>query len=123
MWKIEDGNGGFYFSQHDLSAEATRFFQKQYMRQQGNINDILWAVDLVPVMYDEAANDEFFKPITEEELQALVKTFKKDKCPGPDGWPIEFFLISMICSRLTCCGRWRLPVYLGTLTLLLLPLS
>lgn len=91
IWKIEEGNGGFYFSQHDISIEATRFFQNQYKRQQGNINDIFWAMDSMPEMFDEAANDNFFKTITEEELQAAIKAFKKDKSPGLDGWPIEFF--------------------------------
>ena len=25
-------------------------------------------------------------------MEATLKTFKKDKSPGPDGWPIEFYL-------------------------------
>ena len=26
------------------------------------------------------------------KLSGVLKTFKKDKAPGPDGWPVEFFL-------------------------------
>ena len=33
-----------------------------------------------------------FSPITEEELLETMKSFKKDKCPGPDCWTIEFFI-------------------------------
>lgn len=51
----------------------------------------MWAVDLLPEMFDERANEEFLKPITEEELLETIKNFKKEKSPGPDGWPIEFF--------------------------------
>eukprot|EP00253_Pinus_taeda_P005605 PITA_05605 len=29
---------------------------------------------------------------TEDELHGVLKAFSKDKCPGPDGWTIEFFL-------------------------------
>eukprot|EP00253_Pinus_taeda_P012058 PITA_12058 len=36
----------------------------------------------------EALND----PVTKEELEGVLKWFKKDKRPGPDGWTIEFYL-------------------------------
>ena len=30
--------------------------------------------------------------ISPEEVELALKYFKKDKSPGPDGWPVEFFL-------------------------------
>ena len=36
--------------------------------------------------------DYFLKPIMIQEVEAVLKGFKKDKIPGPDGWPVEFFL-------------------------------
>ena len=36
--------------------------------------------------------DRFLKPISAQEVEAILKGFKKDKSPGPDGWPVEFFL-------------------------------
>ena len=27
-----------------------------------------------------------------EEVELDLKSFKKDKSPGPDGWPVEFYL-------------------------------
>ena len=42
-------------------------------------------------MFDEETNDKNFHPIFEEELLGIMKSFKRDKCPGPDGWTIEFF--------------------------------
>ena len=34
----------------------------------------------------------FLKPILGSEVEAVLKGFKKDKSPGPDGWPVKFFL-------------------------------
>lgn len=42
-------------------------------------------------MFNENANEIFFSPIKEDELQVAIKAFKKDKSPGLDGWTIEFF--------------------------------
>eukprot|EP00253_Pinus_taeda_P020761 PITA_20761 len=92
IWNIEDGNGGFLFSREDISNEAARFFQKQYKRNQSNAGDMLWAADLMLEMFDEPSYEKFIKPVTEEELLAAIKSSKKDKSPGPDGWPIKFFL-------------------------------
>jgi hypothetical protein len=27
-----------------------------------------------------------------EELQSVFNSFKRNKSPGPDGWPLEFFI-------------------------------
>eukprot|EP00253_Pinus_taeda_P013002 PITA_13002 len=43
-------------------------------------------------MFDDSCNDTIFQPVTEDELHKVLKAFSKDKCPGPDGWSIEFFL-------------------------------
>lgn len=43
-------------------------------------------------MFDEEINDKNFHPVSEEELLGIMKSFKRDKCPGPDGWRIEFFV-------------------------------
>ena len=30
--------------------------------------------------------------VTLSEIELALKSFKKDRSPGPDGWPVEFFL-------------------------------
>lgn len=92
IWKIDDRKGGFYYSQEDISKEASRVFQEQYKRIQSNANDMIWAVEHSPVMFDDSSYENFIKPVSEEEPLAAMKASKKDKSPGPDGWPIEFFL-------------------------------
>eukprot|EP00253_Pinus_taeda_P032611 PITA_32611 len=89
---IKDGRGGLLYSQDDIAAEASRYFQNQYKRNQSNISDMLWVADLIPEMFDEDSYENFIKPVTEDELLSAIKSFKKDKSPGPDGWPIEFFM-------------------------------
>ena len=34
----------------------------------------------------------FTSQISMEEIVQALKSFKKDKSPGPDGWPVELFL-------------------------------
>lgn len=43
-------------------------------------------------MFDEASNEQIFKPVSEDELLTTMKSFKKDKSPSPDGWTIEFLI-------------------------------
>ena len=38
-------------------------------------------------------DDSFSLVVTMREIEAALKYFKKDKSPGPDGWPVEFFLV------------------------------
>lgn len=91
IWSMKDSMGNTLITQHDISAAATSFFRGQYKRQPNDIYDMLWAVNHLPTMFDAAANDLFLSPILEGELSSIIKGFKKDKSPGPDGIPIEFF--------------------------------
>lgn len=43
-------------------------------------------------MFDEALNDKIFHQVSEEELLRTMKLFKRDKCLGPNGWSIEFYI-------------------------------
>jgi len=36
--------------------------------------------------------DDLIKPVSLGELESTLKWFKRDKSPGPDGWPVEFYL-------------------------------
>eukprot|EP00253_Pinus_taeda_P009171 PITA_09171 len=93
IWKISDGKGGFLYSQQDITNEAVEFFKNQYKRsKEFKIQDILWGIDLFPWMFDGDLNDHIFQPVSEEELLATMKSFKRDKSPGPDGWTIVFFI-------------------------------
>lgn len=92
IWKIRDGNRGFFVSQQDITREVVSHFKNQYRRRNdGAFQDILWGIELVPQMFDNEKNEALLQPIRENELLGILKTFRKDKCPGPYGWTIEFF--------------------------------
>lgn len=93
IWKIRNGNGQLIYSQNDITNEAVSFFGKQFQRSEVcNFKDILWGIEIFPKMFDEEANEKVFQKISEEELLGIMKSFKADKCPGPDGWTIEFYI-------------------------------
>ena len=40
----------------------------------------------------EENNGEIMVEVVEGEVPEILHSFQKDKSPGPDGWPIEFYL-------------------------------
>lgn len=44
-----------------------------------------------PITFNEAMNDIFTQDITHTELGVAVKSMAKEKAPGYDGIPVEFF--------------------------------
>lgn len=93
IWRICDGNRGYFYSQQEISDAAHKHFRQQYSRGKGcAIQDILWGIELFPTMFDDAINESIYQPIYEKELYGIFKAFSKDKCPDPDGWTIKFFI-------------------------------
>lgn len=43
-------------------------------------------------MFDDDQNDLLYSSVSKEELLSTMKYFQKDKCPGLDGWTIDFFI-------------------------------
>eukprot|EP00253_Pinus_taeda_P021713 PITA_21713 len=92
IWNIRDSGGNLLSSQEEIAKEATSFFQNQYKRGHSSLHDMFWAAESVPTMFDPQAYEDFIKPVSEDELLSAMKAFKKDRSPGSDGWPIEFFI-------------------------------
>eukprot|EP00253_Pinus_taeda_P022290 PITA_22290 len=92
IWNIRDSGGNLLSSQEEIANEATSFFQNQYKRGHNSPHDMFWAAESVPIMFDPQAYEDFIKPVSEDVLLSAMKAFNKDRSPGPDGWPIEFFI-------------------------------
>lgn len=91
--EIKNDAGKSIHSQEDITWEAVNYFKKAYCREIGSrIEDILWGIDLYPTMFDANQNAIIFSKVTEDEILATMKSFQKDKCPGLNGWSIEFFI-------------------------------
>lgn len=93
IWEIKDKEGNILHSQEDVSMAAVSYFQKSYRRNENCMaEDIFWGIDPFPTMFEEEQNDCLFQSVSDDEILSVMKSFKKDKCPGPDGWMIEFFI-------------------------------
>ena len=57
-----------------------------------NIFDQLKVIKLFSAFLSEEETGIFSSMISLGEVEVALKSFKKDKSPGPDGWPVEFFL-------------------------------
>ena len=57
-----------------------------------NLSAQLKVICLFPSYIREDRKKVFTDSITLSEVVETLKTFKKDKAPGPDGWPIKFYL-------------------------------
>ena len=45
-----------------------------------------------PGFVDDNDNRRLMEAVTNNELLKILHSFKKDKSPGLDGWPLEFFI-------------------------------
>ena len=72
-----------------------------------NIVDQLKVIRLFLNMTVEEDIDCFLKPISIQEVEAVIKGFKKDKSPSPNGWPVELFLafIDLVGEELVMAAK------------------
>ena len=49
-------------------------------------------IRLFPSFISAEESESFTCQISSAEVEAALKSFKKDKSLGPDGWPVEFYL-------------------------------
>jgi hypothetical protein len=93
IWEIFDNSGTIYKGQKAIAEEAVKYFKNFF---KPSLNDIsteqVRVASQYPKMLDENEAGELYKPVTLLELEAILKLFKKEKSPGPDGWSVELYL-------------------------------
>ena len=57
-----------------------------------NIKAQLKVVRLYPSFVQEEDRELFLTAFTLQDVEGVLKGFKKDKSLGPDGWPVEFYV-------------------------------
>ena len=88
----------------------------------------LRVVLLYPKMISQVDAHCLTQPVTLNEVESALHTFKKDRSPGPDGCPVEFYmhffdllgdeLLSIVyCARVSRC----IPPSLNSTFLALIP--
>ena len=93
IWSLKDQNGITISKDLALKQLGKQHFSDLFGDDKStNIADQLKVISLFPHMTTKEDIHRFLKPISVKEVEAVLKGFKKDKSPGPDGWPIVFFL-------------------------------
>ena len=86
------GNHSFSDDQ-SLKALGIKHFKTMFEDDKmTNLESQLKVIRLFPSFISTEDKDSFSIPVSIQEVERALKLFKKDKAPGPDGWPVEFFL-------------------------------
>lgn len=92
IWYLEDETGKSCSSLPELKRTAVNFFKKKYDKPvREDLEAQLQALRDMPRFFSAEDNEQIWKPVTKEELEAVIKGMPKDKSPGPDGSTQEFF--------------------------------
>lgn len=93
VWEITDDIGQVHSGQIELKVEATKYLKSFFAAQdQSSVNEQVITAGLFSRMVNQEEVKFMESPCTLDELKEVLKLFKKDKSPGPDGWTIEFFI-------------------------------
>jgi len=93
VWNIVGTNGQLINSQVDLKEAARQHFKMIFTDPKlVDIRSQLEFLKAYPKMVFEPDNARMGAPVTLEEIERVLKICAKDKCPGPDGWTVEFFI-------------------------------
>jgi hypothetical protein len=93
IWEIEDSTGSIYHSQAEIKSAAYSYYKSFYKAPPApSLAAQTQTASLFPRMISPEEANLIHAPCTKEELLAIIKSFKREKSPGPDGWSVELFL-------------------------------
>ena len=90
---IEDHDGLLVENEASLKEMGKDFFANIY-KDEGStsLDQQLKVISLFPRFIPSEQSSLLSKPVSLHEIELTLKDFKKDRSPGPDGWPVEFYL-------------------------------
>jgi hypothetical protein len=93
LWDIEDENGILHHSQADIKSAAFNHYKAFFQATPApSLAAQIETASLFPKMVTTEEALALESPCTKEELLEVIKGFKKEKSPGPDGWSVELYL-------------------------------
>jgi hypothetical protein len=93
IWKLPTPAGDMADSFNKIARLGISHFRELYKcPPEANLPDIFQVASHFPRFAEEEDVELLSAPVTTGELEGILKWFKKDKSPGPDGWTIEFYL-------------------------------
>jgi hypothetical protein len=92
IWEIMDEEGNIHLGQQNIKAEAVNYF-KQFFKENivFSIPEQVKVAEKFSNLITEDEAEGLYAPTSFMELRDVLKYFKIDKSPGPDGWTVEFF--------------------------------
>ena len=93
IWSLKDEDGLVVEKDQALKDLGVRHFHSIF--KDDNLTTIsaqLNVIKLYPSFFSPEAWSNFNSKVTLMEIERALKSFKKDKSPGRDGFPVDFFL-------------------------------
>jgi hypothetical protein len=93
IWELKTEDDVVISGQENLITEAHSFYKISY-QDSGHTNYIDQAAitSHFPRLVSEEEVAQLFRACTKDEIWNVLKSFTRDKSPGPDGWTVEFYL-------------------------------
>ena len=93
IWSLAGEDGNSYEDEAALKELGPSHFANIFKDDGGTcMLHQLKVVMLYPKMISDENASSLTCPVTLMEIEYALKSFKKDRSPGPDGWPVEFYL-------------------------------
>jgi exonuclease III len=93
LWDIEQEDGITYHAQEEIKVAAVNHFNAFFQVPiEPSLNAQVELAGRFPNMVTAEEALALESPCTKEEILSVLKGFKKEKSPGPDGWSVELYL-------------------------------
>ena len=93
IWSLLDEAGTSFEDETSLKDLGESHFANIFKDDGGtSLYHQLKVILLYPRMIPAEKDVDLTCQVTLGEVEIALKSFKKDRSPGPDGWPIEFYL-------------------------------
>lgn len=92
IWKLKDEEGREANSFKSLSSMGRNHFQSLFSEErEPTLAKVMRTAQSFPRYVEEEEVEGLQGEITMEEVEKVIKSMAKNKSPGPDRWPIDFF--------------------------------
>jgi hypothetical protein len=93
IWEIADAEGNLSRGQQAIKLVVVRHFKPFFeAKLTENLQTTVTVARLFPHSVTVEDSHALDNPCLLPEILVALKSFSKDKSPGPDGWTVEFYL-------------------------------
>ena len=87
----DDNQNTVYTKKQDILTEIKRFYTHLYKHQSGDQSATDTLINTIEKKLPQSAKEQIDSPITTQELREALFHMEKNKAPGIDGLPVEFY--------------------------------